>query len=161
MKYLSSIKFSVNTFGELIITISTLGNKGITPTETSNLVKELHKKVNGYGFTNNLKIDISPKHPKKLNNALIDYIKRKEEDYTKRNSGKNLRKYDYYALTLHALITLKYVDSNGSFINQSVFSEAIGLRRPTLCKYYSNLTSVDNNTDYLEIERNLFYFGEL
>lgn len=150
--------FSRDRWGNLIITISTLSDKGITPTETTNLVKELHEKVNGYGFTNNFKIDISPKHPKKLDNALIDYIKRKEEDYTKRNSGKNLRKYDYYALTLHALIKLKYVDSNGYSINQSGFSEAIGLRRPTLCEYYSNLTSVDSNTDYLEIEKGLFYF---
>lgn len=132
-------------------------DKGITPTEAENLMTLLQQKV--YGNKNNkLKIEISPTSIKELNDTVIDFIKRKEKKYTEvNNNNYKTNKYMYYALTLRALQKLKYVDLDGKAINQCTFAKAMELRRPTLCKYYSQLVFNNNDPVYLNIERDLYY----
>lgn len=146
--------------GWLNITISTLSDKGATPTETDNLIKQLLIEVNGKGFEKKFNIIIEPKCTSKLSDALIDDIKKKEKDYIRDNRNKGLKKFDYYAYTLYALQKLRYLDENGKVVSQAWFSRTFGLRRPTLCNYMAKLQSYEKDPIYLEIERRIFFLDK-
>ena len=113
-------------------------------------MRQLLKEVNGKEFK--LDTQINPVTVKKLNSIVVNYIKEKERAIV---GLMNLKKYDYYALTLHALQKLRYVDESGNIVNQSGFANLFQIRRPTLNRYYGKV-SVRNNKAYYEIERNLF-----
>ena len=147
----------------LNIAVSTLSDKGAAPTETENLIKQLLNAVNGElqnGNNINLNIDISPRYTQKLNTATIEFIKKQEERYTKKDSAKKLNRYDYYVLTLRALQKLRYVDDSGKPISQPVFSTALGLRRSTIWEHTKTIDSEKYSTEYLDIERALFLRSE-
>lgn len=136
--------------GMVSVTISTLSDNGASPTEAEDLMRQLLKEVNGKEFK--LDTQINPVTVKKLNSIVVNYIKEKERAIV---GLMDLKKYDYYALTLHALQKLRYVDESGNIVNQSRFANLFQIRRPTLNQYYCKV-SVRNNKAYYEIERNLF-----
>lgn len=152
--------FGKDEKGWLKITISTLGEKGATPTETENLIRQLLKEVNGKRKENIFNIIIEPRFTTKLSGALIDDIKKRERKFLKDNCINGLNKYDYYAYTFCALLKLRFLDENGKAVSQVGFSRAFGLRRATLWKYVDKLQSFEKDPIYLEIERRIFFFDK-
>jgi len=152
--------FGKDEKGWLKITIPPLSDKGATPTEAENLIKQLLKKVNGKGYENIYNVDINPRYTRKLSDALIDDIKERESKYRRDDCTNGLNKFDYYAYTLCALQKLRYLDENGKAVSQVGFSRTFGLRRPTLSKYLAKLQSYENDPIYLEIERRICFFDK-
>ena len=132
------------------ITISTLSDNGASPTEAEDLMRQLLKEVNGKDFK--LDTQINPVTVKKLNSIVVNYIKEKEKAIV---GLMDLTENDYYALTLHALQKLRYVNERGRIVTQAGFAKLFQIRRPTLNRHYGKVL-VRNNKAYYEIERNLF-----
>lgn len=139
-------------------TISTLNDKGVSPTELEFFVSKLLEETYGNLLqTNNFepKIEISLAKTKKLTKDVIDYIVKKEEQYTEGKVLYHSTRYDYYAYTLKALTKLNFVDENGKIVNQSGFASMFKLRRATLNKHMSKMSQLSESKAYIEIERNL------
>ena len=153
--------FTRDELGWLHLTVAkpTPSDKGLTPTEAENILKQLQEELFGrqYKIHFKLKMNVSPMGKMKLDAQAIDFIKKQEENYPCKKRGKHHQhNYEYYALTLHALRKLNYVGDDGELVDQTGLSEAIGLRRASLCTNYAKLKNVEVNETYLEIERNLF-----
>ena len=153
--------FSKDELGWQRLTVAkpTPSDKGIPPTEAERILKQLLEELFGGNIQNKhkLKINISLKVSRKLDDTVIDFIKKQEESYTCRKRGKEQKhNYEYYALTLYALRKLGYVGNDGELVDQTGLSEVIGLRRASLCTHYGKLEHIEQNETYLEIERNLY-----
>lgn len=135
------------------ITISTLSDKGASPTEVEDFIKQLLNEINDYP-KKTINITISPVAQKKLDSTVVNYIKKREVAYRLKRS----EKFDYYALTLHALQKLRYVDESGNIVSQSRFASLFNIRRATLNEHYNSVVKnkKDYKTYYHEIERKLF-----
>ena len=149
--------FDKNEQGWLQLTVAnpTPSDKGLTPTEAENILRQLQEERFGSDILLDyqLKINISLKKSRKLNDSVIDVIKKKELSLCHKRGKHN---YRYYALVLYALQKLGYVGADGEMITQSGFSEAFGLRRASLCTHYGKLEHVEQDNTYLEIEKTLF-----
>ena len=172
MKYSINSKIDNGVVMATITFISPLSDKGLTPTEAEELYIELQHTLQGDTEENEYKQKIAPKltAPRRLNGDVISYIVEKEEIYTTDTRSNSLKRYEYYALILAALIKLGYKLENGAELTVKNFAEfvkgyAIGIidpefkfRSPSLQVQYERLSALkDCRKDvYREIERNLY-----
>jgi hypothetical protein len=137
----------------VIATISTLSDKGASPTEIEMFIKKLQ---GHFDNNTNLKINVSPLKSKKLDEKVIAKIKGLWKEIESKSY--RLKKYEFYALVYRAMEKLRFSTDGKRVITRVDFSQLFGLRRPTLCTYYNKTVDTRYDETYLDIERMLYTF---
>ena len=143
-------------------TISTLSDKGASPTETERFVRELLIQVNGTSSRKyyKLKIEVEPSAPRKLDDRVLTYIQKQESRYIN-GTGEKVRvqeKWDYYTMTYAALRKLRFYDTN-RVLSVLRYCELLNLRRSTFTNHYHGINELikKHQRVYEKIERDLFF----
>ena len=137
------------------VTISTLSDKGASPTEIEVFIKELRGHIDNNNYTN-LRINVSPLKSRKLDEKVMAMIKKQWNE--KESKSYRLKKYEFYALVYRAMEKLHFSTDCKRVITRVDFSQLFGLRRATLCTYYNKTVVTRYDEAYLDIERMLYAF---
>ena len=137
------------------VTISTLSDKGASPTEFEMFIKELRGHIDNNNHAN-LRINVSPLKLRKLDEEVMAIIKKQWNE--KESKSYRLKKYEFYALVYRAMEKLRFSTDGKSVITKVDFSQLFGLRRATLCTYCHKTVVTRYDEAYLNIERMLYTF---
>ena len=140
----------------VLVTISTLSDKGASPTEIEVFIKELLKHIDKRHYTKQI-INVTPLKLRKLDEEVMTRIEKQWKE--RQSKSYRLKKYEFYALVFRAMVKLHFSIDGKRDITQTDFSQLFGLRRATLCTYFNKMMGNRDNKVYLDIERMLYVFS--